>query len=141
MATGARATDSPVGYYSSGTWHVHNFASEDYDYGGLHSTSTNTSRLTAPTKGLYVISAQFGWDNNATGLRGLAIRKNGSDYLAYQEAPSIGSVADHWLSISCQDELDVNDYVELLVYQNSGSNLYVSSVKAITLEATLIATT
>ena len=45
------------------------FNSEDYDVGDLHSTSIDTSCLTASMDGIYAISATVDWDSNSTGWR------------------------------------------------------------------------
>lgn len=101
------------------------FDSERYDKGaGSHSTSVNTGRLTVPTScgGVYMIFGHVSFASNNTGSRIIAIRLNGATYIARVYAPATQS-ADTEMSISTCYNLAAADYVELVVYQNSGGNL------------------
>jgi len=120
MATGARVYDVGIGTVGNNTWATMAFSQERYDYGGLHSTVTNTSILQAPTKGVYIITGHFGFETNTTGQRGLRIIKNGSTVIATDLDEAIDNFA-HLQSIATLWELDGGDYVELQVYQNSGA--------------------
>lgn len=108
---------------ATATWTVLAFASEHYDTDTMHDTSTNNSRLTVTTAGKYHISGHVGFEANATGIRAIAIKTNGtSDFLAVQNANAV-SGAPHYLSISADYNLSAGDYVELVVYQTSGGAL------------------
>lgn len=102
------------------------FDSERYDHGGLHSTVSNTGRLTAKKKGVYAITAHIRWDDtDRTHYRVLLLEINRTTVIAsvsteYEDHTGSTdwdqSLTTHWL-------LEINDYVEIRVYQNSGSSL------------------
>jgi hypothetical protein len=102
------------------------FNSERWDTDTIHSTSSNTGRLTCSTAGVYQIFATVEFAANATGQRSLALRRTGGVTVGYTvvDAAAAGVTA---LTISVQDILAVNDYVELLATQTSGGNLNVDS--------------
>lgn len=103
------------------------FNSERYDEGGLHSTASNTSRLTAPTAGLYAIGAHVSYAPNGTGGRALILRKNGSVVLDLETAAAttFGGFPTA-MSIHTQARLAAGDYVEVGCYQSSGGALNVN---------------
>jgi hypothetical protein len=103
------------------------FNSERWDTDAIHSTDTNTSRLTCKTAGLYQISGHIQFASNSTGIRSILIRLNGTTYIASQAGhQSSAAVAE--FSVNTCYNLDVDDYVELVVYHNRGSALNVNSV-------------
>lgn len=93
---------------------------EDFDTDGFHSTTTNKDRFTIPSgkAGKYLFEGTVRWDNNASGIRELAIWKNGTVIKQNWVIPG----ADPSHSISWVGSLAVGDYVSLYVYQNSGGN-------------------
>lgn len=100
------------------------FNTERFDTGGLHSTSANTSRLTAVTAGKYLIFADVQWTFNASGDRMVALLLNGATTIAKDQAePVSGSTLLTVQSLSTIYHLAANDYVEVQVYQNSGGAL------------------
>jgi hypothetical protein len=103
------------------------FDSERWDNGDLHSTSANTSRLTAPITGLYEIGGCVRIAANATGIRSAMIRLNGTTDIASitEPTPSAGAASD--FNPSTPYQLAAGDYVELTVYQNSGGALNVTA--------------
>lgn len=95
---------------------------ESYDYGGLHSTSSNTERFTIVHPGLYRITANGQWAGNTSGYRNLRILLNGSTIIGTQQlAPTptggtqMNCVATYYLN--------AGDYVHVAAYQNSGISL------------------
>lgn len=120
----ASAYNNAVQSIPNNAWTAIAFNSEDYDQGSMHSTSSNTSRITIPANhaGLYLMTAQVAFDNNATGFRGAAFYKNGAVlYTSEQSVPLTGSLTI--VNISALAVLAVADYIELFVYQNSGAAL------------------
>lgn len=100
------------------------FNSERYDSGDLHSTSVNTGRLTAPITGLYAVGACVSFASNATGIREVELRVNGTTVIAIDDRPAnTGAVTV--ISIDTQYRLAATDYVEVLAFQNSGGALNV----------------
>jgi hypothetical protein len=106
------------------------FATEEYDTSGMHSTTTNTGRLTvaAGEGGLYLVHASVVLTTGANGF-GLQVRKNG----AGSTAPSLQNAVANFssltanLSVTCEItgliRLAAADYLELYAIQNSGSAL------------------
>ena len=98
------------------------FDSERYDTDTIHSTSSNTGRLTTKTAGKYGIignAAWFGDPSDAT----IYIRLNGSTFIARSSI-----VGDYRvMNVSTDYNLAVDDYVELVVIQGSGGALNITA--------------
>ena len=115
--------------YSSSTYDLANasdtvilFNAERWDTDSIHSTSTNTGRLTATTAGVYVITGNISFPPNSTGIRAVHIKVNGSDEIAYQGGSASSANATN-TAIATIADLDADDYVELMAYQTSGGAL------------------
>ncbi len=101
------------------------FNSERNDTDSIHDTTTNTNRLTCNTAGRYVIAGTVEFGGNATGLRLIIIRINGTTEIARQFlAANAGTQS---MSVSTLYTLAVTDYVELVAYQSSGGALNVNA--------------
>lgn len=132
-----RKADAPIGairarVYNSGAITLTTgvaaaltFDSERWDTAGLHSTVTNTSRLTAPVFGLYVGTGHVRFAANAVGIREISVSVNGTTTIAIQDILALVGGAVTILSVPFEYELAAGDYVELVAYQNSGGNLNV----------------
>jgi hypothetical protein len=101
---------------------------ENYDTNSYHSTVTNTSRLTVPTTGYYLIMAFFGWEyQNAGTNRILYLYKNGSTQLQIIESPTTGSALNAYVPVyqgfTVIFAATAGDYFELKGYQGSGGGL------------------
>jgi len=99
------------------------FNSERFDTDGMHDNVTNNSRLTCKTAGKYQITGQVRFAANATGVRAAYIRLNGVTYIAVSGRPSASAVNINDIVVTTLYDLAINDYVEILVYQNSGATL------------------
>lgn len=120
---GAAVYNSAVEAITSAVLTPLTFDSEYYDNGGLHSTSSNTSQLTAQKAGKYLISGQVLWASTPTARElKLVIRKGGTVYLAMLDEEFINTSGPSQ-NISALAHLAAGEYVELLVNQNTGSNL------------------
>lgn len=108
------------------------FDAEFYDFGGMHSTVTNNSRITIPTGegGYYMAGCLVRWDSSATGSRNVSIIKNGSEYLARDRVDATStSVTMHGCTTG-PVPLAAGDYIQVEVQQDSGGSLdldYVAS--------------
>jgi hypothetical protein len=105
-----------------------NFNSERFDQAAgasaaQHDTVTNNTRLTCLYAGIYQITGTVLFAANATGFRQVAIRLNGATEIANQRGLNIGGGDLVYLNLTCLYSLAVNDYVELMAFQNSGGNL------------------
>lgn len=125
----ARVYNSTAFSVANTTFTAITFNSERYDIGACHSTSSNTSRLTVPSGGggVYIIGGCASFAANATGIRQLSIRVNGTtDIWAVSDTSVTASGAAN-LALTTDYRLAAGDYVELVAYQSSGGNLNVSN--------------
>lgn len=105
---------------------VLSFDTEHYDTDNMHSTVTNSSRITVNTAGKYQFGTNVQIQSNSSGFREVFLRKNGSVLIAYNLlAPANGNVTI--ANLTTTDTFIVGDYVEVVVYQNSGGTLAVDS--------------
>jgi hypothetical protein len=106
---------------ATATWTAINWATEDFDTDGYHSTSSNTSRITIPAgkAGKYLVNAFFQWDPNTSGDRGIAIYKNGVVY-KNNSMKAADIYPTHQINLVL--DLAVNDYIQVYVNQTSGTN-------------------
>lgn len=95
---------------------------EEYDTDNYHSTSTNTSRITIPITGYYNITVVFGWVSwTGTGSRTLLSPKiNGVGKPEFFDM-QIYSGAEPSFTVTKDFYLVANDYVELEIYQDTGT--------------------
>jgi hypothetical protein len=100
------------------------FNQERFDTNTIHSTSSNTGRLTAKTAGKYIISASAQWSTaTATNVQ-IFIQLNGSTKIGR----SIVVDADYrQMSVTTIYELAVDDYVELVVHQATGGDKIIAA--------------
>jgi hypothetical protein len=99
------------------------FDSENYDTDTMHSTSSNTNRITFTTAGVYALSAACKWATAAGGVRQIVFRLNGTTDLSVASQASNGGGNNTDQQLSVQYSFAANDYVELRVYQDSGGTV------------------
>lgn len=105
---------------------------EEWDTDGFHDNVTNNHRLTVPTgkAGKYLCSVNVGTDvTSATITRFVtSLRKNGVVIRGGNVEASFADTAYPMMSVTCEVDLAVGDYVDATYYQtNTGSlarNLY-----------------
>ncbi len=79
------------------------------------------TKLTCKQTGTYEVNAFLDWGTNATGVRTIWIRKNGSTHVAgSSETPNANGCPQ---SASGLINLAVGDYLEVTGFQNSGGNI------------------
>lgn len=124
---GARVFNSSNQSISDSTYTVLTFntdggTSGTYNTNSIHSTVTNTSRLTAPSAGYYSGGCNVSFASNATGFRIVRILLNGSTEVnRLTVSPNGGGGTE--LALPFAYKLAANDYLECSVYQNSGGAL------------------
>lgn len=124
----ARVFNSAAISVPNATLSILTFNSERWDSDTIHSTSSNTSRLTCRTAGNYVITANIAYDINATGYRVTRLLLNGTTEIARDVRPAL-SASDYTVSFTTTIyDLAVSDYVEVQVYQTSGGALNVQPI-------------
>lgn len=111
-----------------------NFDSETFDVGGLHSTSSSTSRVTIPSGGdtrAWIITASVLWAANGLGTRHIYVYKNGSPTTAASIiAPSGGAHATRDTVVFVDSDPTAGDYYEVFVFQDSGSTIAANGTAA-----------
>lgn len=104
------------------------FNQERFDNDTMHDNVTNNTRITCKTAGKYQINASVYFNAiSATGIRFAGIRINGTTYIAAEQTGPDGAGNSTALSVSGLWQLAVNDYIELVCYQNSGGNVTLAS--------------
>lgn len=110
--------------------------SEAYDTDTMHSTASNTGRITFTTSGIYTITFEVVWDKNTTGDRMAWIREGGSALLEYDSKRHGGADLYVGHSLTCIESFTAGQYVEGVVQQTSGGALLlVNEVLAPTISA------
>ena len=101
------------------------YANEFFDTDAMHDNATNNSRITITTAGIYIITATAQFAGAGGGAyRLIGIRKYGTTELGYNNPP----VEPARGNVSIIDSASVNDYYEVIVYQNSGSALNLATL-------------
>lgn len=104
---------------NSGSWTVLQYDTGVYDTGSL----MGTNRFDISVAGVYAIKVGMGTQNTDTdGDRYGNIRKNGTDSLLQERRNATAPDHSYW-SMATDAKLAVDDYIEFLIYQNSGSIL------------------
>jgi len=100
-------------------------AGEEWDAGGMHSITLNTSRFVAPIDGIYQVSGTIEWRASTGGTqRYVSVRRNGSTEVSVsQVAPVKSTVQFTSQVISGQVKLTAGQYIEAFVLQDSGASL------------------
>lgn len=120
VGVGARVNSSATQTAADSTSVPMTFNTEDFDTDSFHSTSSNTSRMTIPAGlgGKYLVQGYVYWDSNASGVRILRFLKNGTAQSPQVVDAAVGGLGQEIMSIF---DLAAGDYIELGVYQTSGS--------------------
>ena len=122
---GAAVTHDATQAISTGANIALAFNTERWDTNAIHDNVTNNSRLTCKTAGKYTINGCFSFAANATGYRQGSIRLNGTTLISISGFGAPPSPYEPRVALSCTYNLAVNDYVELMAFQDSGGNLNV----------------
>lgn len=102
------------------TYTLITFDSELWDTNTMHSTSTNTSRITVPKTGYYRMQLIGIFGANLVGSRGARFLKNGSNLMTQFVK---GDNGDYQYFYDYTAYLNANDYLEVNVFQDSGGSL------------------
>jgi hypothetical protein len=98
-----------------------------------HDTSA-TGKLTALEDGWYTIGVSAEFVANATGVRLLQLKLNGTTYIASTLLPNAGASLPTRLPCNTVYYLVAGDYVQVEAYQDSGGNLDINHTQAYTAE-------
>jgi len=123
-----RVTKAAAQSIPNGTYTELLFDTERYDTAGLHSTVSNTGRLTAPVAGVYEVICHARLDALAAGTESLIeLRKNG----VFPGIARDRRCATGWpqrLHVATHIYLAAGDYVSAHVIQISGGSINVQKV-------------
>lgn len=98
-----------------------NADSEQWDSASMHSTSSNTSRITVPVAGKYLFIARVEHKAQALNARLARFLINGSTTEPFDAVPAIpGTTVEVRSSGSTVQSLSAGGYVEVQAWQNSG---------------------
>jgi hypothetical protein len=122
----ARVYNSSAISCGHGAYTYLTFNSEHFDHGAIHSTSSNTSRLTAPVNGWYLVGGWVVIAANGAGTRELSIFVNRAAP-AFGQHNMHGMLGTYYVKLSTCGILYMSSgqYAELQVYQDSGGALNV----------------
>lgn len=121
---GAKATSSSATQsIANNTNTTVSWNSEEYDTSAIHDNTTNNSRLTIPSGsgGYWSVTGKITFAGSATGARQLRLNKNGT-LIANFLVPITGS-GEQSIILTNTFNLVAGDYLEMVVYQNSGGAL------------------
>lgn len=125
----ARAYNNANLSINNSTWTLVTLNSEWYDTDSMHSTISNTSRMTATRAGTYLLNFHGKFAANGTGVRAAMIRRDAAGnsasgtLIAYVSAATAGSTLDHGFTITSIDQASASSYYEVFVWQTSGGAL------------------
>lgn len=109
--------------------------SERWDDGGIHSTSSNTDRISPATVGKYVVGGMILWNTNANGGRLARIHENGAGGTAWAISTFLqgSGIATSDITAVCGMAYanSTGDYFSLVGYQTSGGVLASLGIAAI----------
>jgi hypothetical protein len=130
MVAGADRTLAPTVSRSTaqtiptGTQTKVSFDAVDSDGWNCWDLSPNPTRLTVPVTGRYIITGNVAFDASSSGHRAVNILKNNTVELARSDFNPVSNSIDTHSTVTCHAvTLTKGDYVELRVWQNSGSDL------------------
>lgn len=99
------------------------FNSERFDTDSMHSTASNTSRITINTAGLYLVTGHTEFVTATDYTEHLVgFKVNGSTFIAFVRDKDPGTASDTRLySVATTWKFAATDYVELFVFQGNGA--------------------
>ena len=136
-AIGARVYYGFAQTISSGVVTELTFTSERFDTDTIHNTTSNQERLTCKTAGIYLITVNVVWNANASGVRNVAIKLNNATIIA-RDVRMANTSGNTVMSLTTLYQLAVNDYVEVEVFQDSGSAVDINSVSNVSPEFSMV---
>lgn len=125
-----QVAQSGVQSISNATWTTLTFNSEDFDTGSWHSNVTSNSRITVSSTGTYNITALVNLTTSNNGPFGVRLVKNGTTTLltvSHESGVTTGIGLQSIVLPEKSYSLSASDYIELQVYQGSGSAINTSA--------------
>ncbi len=104
------------------------FENEYWDTSGAHSTTTNSNRVYILKSGIYLLSANIGFESNSTGIRKVEVRGTtwpGVVLSEERDALASGGTTIHLTGVVFL--AGESNYLTVEVFQNSGGDLDVAT--------------
>jgi hypothetical protein len=119
---------SVVQTLSNNVWTAVTLTSETEDFGNIHDTVTNPSRITIPAgypTAIYAVSGSAYFAGSTAGGRAVALAKNGSriNGSGTRDTPASDGFGNSLTTRTALVRLAAGEYVELHALQSSGGNL------------------
>jgi len=108
---------------TSGDYTALTFDTETFDTDNMHDNTTNPTRLTVNTAGLYIIEATVASQSFASGTLVCTLLLNGTTAIGYNGINDLNNGDPNYLEISTIYNLSQGDYIELFASQDSGVNI------------------
>ena len=107
------------------TGHVIDFSTATVivDNDNMYDSAVSISKLIIKTAGIYLIEINAKYEANSNGTRNMSIIKNDTVYVVSDSFSPPDGVSMYSRKINCILNLDVNDWIEMRVFQSSGDTL------------------
>lgn len=112
---------------TSGVSQALTFNSERFDTDSMHSTTVDTSRVNTPTAGKYLFTGHVQFASGGGNYRETFVRLSGATIVAHLQLPPVGGGIVTAMSIATAYACLVTNYAELVVAQDTGGALNVTS--------------
>jgi hypothetical protein len=122
-----RATNANNQSITTGTPTALALDTDTWDSNALHPTGAGNTKFTVVNPGKYLVTGFATWAANATGVRNIAVRKNGTGNFGPCQIPVNSGTLTTTIVATDIVDLAATDYMELVVTQSSGGNLNVTS--------------
>lgn len=122
-AIGCRLTRTSTFSLTNGSFTTIDFNGETYDTHGFHTGTSSEIVVPAGMSGIYLLNAGVSFNVSGTGMRVVAIQKNGSDITSVSVGDSGGGFFSMGLNTSTPIDADDGDVFIVRAYQNSGGAL------------------
>lgn len=127
--SGAFNTDTSCRVYANATQTISDetttlitsWGTESFDTDTMHD-GTNPGRITIKTAGTYIVGASLGFVANSTGSREIQIQKYDGVGVVVQSGAGFADRTNYNSPVGCYD-MDVDEYFQVWVWQNSGGSL------------------
>lgn len=98
------------------------FDTEAFDSDTMHSTSSNTGRITFTTAGLYIVAATLGMASDVDGYREINFRVDGTTYIHTVRMMAINGASSYTHAMTLY-RFTAGQYVEMRIWHSAGGNL------------------
>jgi hypothetical protein len=104
--------------------------SENFDNDSMHSTASNTSRWTIQTAGRYLCFATVQFAADASGVRNVNFKVNGTTTHQCMQVPAVSAVNSCVVTAVRALTLAAGDYVEAFAFHTAGASLNATLLEA-----------